>query len=124
MAESEKAYNFAPNFFIPDNFSSARYRGANYFVALERAYHERSYRPVLDDISCCHISDQEDTHVVPWFYFEYHSQNMFFIAGHDLYTERDIVEWFDKATPEEIDEVALEIKEAEESLSREGLNEA
>ena len=122
MAESEKTYKFAPDFFVSDNFDFVRYKGANCFVSITRAYSERSYRPVLDYIRSCRISDEEDHHGVPWFHFEYHSQNMFFIVGHELYKENEFIDWFDKATPEEIDEVGLEIKEAEESLSWEGYN--
>lgn len=112
----KKTYNFgSPDL---DVFDFARYRGASYFVSIVREYHERSYRPVLDYISSCRISDEEDWSGVPWFYFECHSLPL--VSEGEINTEKEFVDWVEKASPEEIDELAHEIKERQESLSLEG----
>lgn len=110
----KKTYNFA----LSDVFDYARYKGASYFVSIKRAYHERSYRPVLDYINSYRVSDEEDWSGVPWFYFEYHSLPL--VSEGEIYTEKEFVDWLEKATPEEIDEVARVIKDCEESLSLAG----
>jgi hypothetical protein len=90
------------------------YRGSRYKVTLIERYQDRAYHPSLDSICATSLSDEKDIVGVPWFIFE--NRNLEFLTDLTVHEEKGFRNWLKKASPEEIDETAGEIKKCEEYI--------